>query len=120
MRQTVLISTIFISFLQPAALPILPTAIDLWILRDQEILLTQDWLAEDQVINMNFSGFETQVKTVFSQSLKPTVQPFNQGLVIIDKRLQFLTMESSLVFEVDATSDLKRVHTKLYQNFLIN
>ena len=76
--------------LQPAALPILPTAIDLWILRDQAILLTRD-LAGDKVINVNFTGFETQVNTVFSQSLKPTVKPFNLGLVIIDKRLQFLT-----------------------------
>ena len=97
--------------LQPSALPILPSAIDVWILQDQEILLKRDWLAEDQVTNMIFSGFETQIKTVFSPSLKPTVQPFNQGLVIIDKRLQFLTMESSLVFKVDATFYLKRVYT---------
>ena len=75
--------------LKPSNLPILPSAIDVWILIDQEILLTRDWSAEDQVINRNFSGFETQIKKVFDQSLKQTAQPFNQGLVIIDKQLQF-------------------------------
>ena len=90
--------------LQPAALPMLPSAIDVWTFRGQEILLTRDWASEDQVVNMNFSGFETQIKTVFSQIVKPTVQPFNQDLVIIDQKLQFLKMESSLVFEVNATS----------------
>ena len=64
---------------------------------------------------MNFSGFEEQIKTTFSQTVKPTVQPFNQGLVLIDQKLQFLKMESSLVFEVNATSDLRRVFTTLYQ-----
>ena len=73
--------------LQPAALPMLPSAIDVWILRGQEILLTRDWSSEDKVVNLNFSGFETQIETVFSQSLKPTVQPFNQGLVINVKQL---------------------------------
>ena len=57
--------------LQPAALPMLPSAIDVWILRGQEILLTRDWVSADQVVNMNFSGFEPQSKTVFSQILKP-------------------------------------------------
>ena len=101
--------------LEPAALPLLPSAIDVWILRGQDILLTKDWVSEDQAVNMNFSGFEEQIKTTFSQTVKSTVQPFNQGLVLIDQKLQFLKMESSLVFEVNATSDLRRVFTTLYQ-----
>ena len=101
--------------MEPAALPLLPSAIDVWILRGQDNLLTRDWASEDQVVNMKFSGFEKQIKTTFSQTVKPTVQPFNQGLVIIDQKLQFLKMESSLVFEVNATSDLRRVFTTLYQ-----
>ena len=85
----------------------LPSAIDVWILRGQDILLTRDWSSEDQVINMNFTGFEKQIKTVFSQTLEPTFQPYNQGLVIIDQKFKFVRMESSLVFEVNATPDLR-------------
>ena len=64
---------------------------------------------------MDFSGFQKQIKKVFSQTLSPKSQPYNQGLVVIDQIFQFINMESNLVFEANATFDLKRVNTTLYQ-----
>ena len=49
--------------LNPKDLPKFPSALDVWILRDQEILLTRHWDAEDQVINMDFLGLQKQIKT---------------------------------------------------------
>ena len=48
--------------LNPKDLPKIPSAIDVWILRDQEILITRNWDTEDQLINMDFSGFQKQIK----------------------------------------------------------
>ena len=84
-------------------------------MKDQEIILTKNWENEDQVVNMNFSGFQKQIMKVFLQTLMPKAQPFNQGLVIIDQTFQFINMESPLVFETNATFDLKRDYTTLYQ-----
>ena len=76
--------------LQPSNLPVIPTSIDVWILRGQDILLTKDYASEDQIINMKFTGFKQTIANVFSQTIIPTVQPYNQGLVIIDKTYQFV------------------------------
>ena len=63
--------------LNPKDLPKIPSALDVWILRDQEILLTRNWDDEDQVINMDFSGFQNQIRTVFFANFvakKSTIQ----------------------------------------------
>ena len=57
--------------LNPKDLPKFPSALDVWILRDQEILLTRNWDAEDQVKNMDFSGFQKQIQKAFLQTLLP-------------------------------------------------
>ena len=99
--------------LQPSDLPVIPTSIDVWILRGQDILLTKDWASEDLIINMKFTGFQQTIARIFSQTIVPTVQPYNQGLVIIDKTFQFVKMESLTTFEVNSTSDLQQVFTTL-------
>ena len=70
--------------LVPSNLPATPCAIDVWILRGQDILLTKGWKAEDEIVNMKFDGFKQQIATIFSQTITPTVQPYNQGLVLVD------------------------------------
>jgi hypothetical protein len=101
--------------LTPANLPSVATSIDVWILRGQDILLTKDWAADDQIVNMKFIGFKEQISTTFSQTLLPIVQPFNQGLVVVDKIFQFVKMESRSAFEVNATADLDQVFRTLTQ-----
>ena len=70
--------------LVPSNLPSTPCAIDVWILRGQDILLTKGWRAEDEIVNMKFDGFKQQIATIFSQTIIPTVQPYNQGLVLVN------------------------------------
>ena len=76
-------------FLKPNNLPSVASSIDVWILRGQDILLTKDWAANDQIVNMKFTGFSQSISNTFSQTVTPTVQPLNQGLVIIDQIFQF-------------------------------
>ena len=84
--------------LDPAKLPIVPTSLDMWVLRDQSIVLTMNWETNDEVINMNFTGFTAEILKTFSQTLVPTSKPYNQGLVVIDKVLQFVSMDSAMNF----------------------
>ena len=83
--------------LDPNDLPKVPTALDVWILRDQAVLLTKNWNAEDQVINMDFTGFKDLIQTRFSQTLSPTSKPYHQCLVVINRIFKFINMKSDLV-----------------------
>ena len=99
----------------PSSLPVTATSILVWILRGQDILLTKDWEANDQTVSMKFAGFSKQISDTFSQTLVPEVQPFNQGLVIVNKIFQFVKMESRSTFEVNSTADLEQVFCTLTQ-----
>ena len=87
----------------------------MWILRDQNIILTVNWDKNDEIINMDFKGFKQQIQKTFSQTLSPQSRPYNQGLVVIEKVLQFVNMDSDLTFLEEASVDLKRVNTTLYK-----
>ena len=102
-------------FLRPDNLPSVASSIDVWILRGQDILLTKDWAADDQIVNMKFTGFSQSISNTFSQTVTPTVQPFNQGLVIIDQIFQFVKMESNDAFQVNSTADLDQVFRTITQ-----
>ena len=67
----------------------------MWILRDQSIVLPMNWDTDDEVINMDFEGFTNEIQKTFSQTLLPTSKPYNQGLLVIEKALQFVSMESN-------------------------
>jgi hypothetical protein len=99
--------------LTPSNLPTMATRIDFWILRGQDILLTKDWEADDQTVSMKFSGFSKQISDTFSQTLLTEVQPFDQGLVIVNKIFQFVKMESQSTFEVNSTADLDQIFRTL-------
>ena len=59
------------------ALPNTKQAINVYILRDQSIILTKNFNTGDSMINMFFSGFTRTVKTEFGQDVVPTTQPYN-------------------------------------------
>ena len=52
-------------FLKPDNLPSVASSIDVWILRGQDILLTKDWAADDQIVNMKFTGFSHSISNTF-------------------------------------------------------
>ena len=75
-------SAIRMDDLDPNNLPQIPTALDMWILRDQNLVLTVNWDKNDEIINMDFQGFEQQIQNTFSQTLSPQSRPYNQGLIL--------------------------------------
>ena len=83
-----------INDLDPANLPTNPTALDMYILKDQDIVLTSTWVV-DQTITMDFPNCIQAITDRFSQLLVLTKQPFNQALVLINQQFKFVSMNSS-------------------------
>ena len=106
-----------INDLDPANLPTNPTYLDMYILRNQDIVLTTTWMV-DQTITMNFANCIKEITDRFSQSLVLTKQPYNQALVLINQQFKFISMNSSQKFQAKITPDLTRVFTTL--NHVIN
>ena len=65
--------------LKPESLPTQPTSLDMFILRDQNIVLTVNWVTTDQVVTMDFPSFIKALNDRFSQTLTPVQQPYNSN-----------------------------------------
>ena len=59
-----------------------------------------------------------QIATIFLQTIIPTVQPFNQGLVLVNGIFKFVRMDVRDTFEVNKTPDLDQVFRILEQIIL--
>jgi hypothetical protein len=95
--------------LRRETLPTKSMSIDVWILRDQEILLTKNAKQDDEIVNMMFSGFSTTMQRIFAQTVTPTKQQYNQGLVLENGVFQFVPMNTSRVYEVQNNKDMSQV-----------
>ena len=60
--------------LNPSSLPEFPTSLDIWILRDQSIILTKKMLS-DEAINLQFESFIDSIKQTFGQTITVQKQP---------------------------------------------
>ena len=76
--------------LTPTDLPSGNVALDVYLLRGQQVLLTKNFSDEDELRNMLFPGFSSLLLSTFSQTLVPTKQNFNQVLVLQDKIFKFV------------------------------
>ena len=85
------------SSLDPTNLPGDPTSLDIWVLRDQSIILSKHMLS-DQALNLQFASFVESILSTFSQTIKVQTQPFNQALVLMDKQFSFVRMDSSMKY----------------------
>ena len=103
--------------IDPSKLPESPTALDMYVLKNQNIVLTTTWIT-DLTITMNFANCKKEIFDRFSQTLILTQKPYNQALVIVDKTFQFIGMNDSQKFNAKITPDLTRVYTTI--NHLIN
>ena len=103
---------------QKGSLPLTKQAVDVWVLRDQVILLTKNSNSEDSMVNMLFPGFTSTLKTNFGQDVIPTKQPFNQGLVLENGQFLFVNMNISETYEVRKTPDMSQTYRTFSQ--LIN
>ena len=61
---------------------------------------------EDSMINMFFPGFTQTVHRTFGQTVVPTIQPYNQGLVLEAGKFKFVNMNTSTIYEVKNTVDM--------------
>ena len=95
--------------LRRETLPTQSMSIDVWILRDQEILLTKNAKQDDEIVNMMFSGFSTTMQRIFAQVLTPTRQNYNQGLVLEGGAFKFVPMNTSSVYQVQSNQDMSQV-----------
>ena len=101
-----------INDLDPTNLPEMPTSLDMFILKNQDIVITSNWVI-DQTITMDFPNCIQAINQRFSQLLVLVKQPFNQALVLIDQEFKFVNMNSSQKFKAHTTQDLTRVFTTL-------
>ena len=66
--------------LNPSSLPIEPISLDMFILLDQDIVITSNWVI-DQTITMDFPDCIQANNQRFSQTLVLVEQPFNQAFL---------------------------------------
>ena len=95
--------------LTPTNLPNANVALDVYLLRGQEVLITKNFHDEDELRNMLFSGFSNLISRTFSQTIVPTKQDFNQVLVLQDKIFKFVPLSSPLTYAVNSTIELAQV-----------
>ena len=103
---------------QPSSLPLTSQSVDVWLLRGQTVLITKNSKTEDSMVNMFFPGFTSTMQRTFGQSVVPTKQPFNQGLVLGNGQFKFVNMNTSDTYEVLNTVDISQAYRTFLQ--LIN
>ena len=101
--------------LRSNSLPSENQSIDVWILRDQEVLLTKNSKHDDEIVNMMFQGFSQTMRTNFAQVVIPTRQNYNQGLVLEAGLFRFVHMNTSDVYEVQSNPDMSQIYRTFTQ-----
>ena len=103
---------------QTNTLPSTKQAVNVFILRDQEIILTKNFNTDSSMINMFFPGFTKIMLEEFGQNIVPTKQAYNQGLVLDKGLFKFVNINSTSLYEVKNTKDISQTNQLLSQ--LIN
>ena len=102
-------------YLVPSELPQEPTALDAWILRGKNIILSKKHNADDQIINLTFEGFQQTIQEVFHQTLTIEVTEYNRCLVIKDGVFAFIPMDAAETYLAQNNPLLNQVSTLLSQ-----
>ena len=100
--------------LDPTNLPKIPTSLDIWVLRDQSIILTKKMLS-DEAMNLQFESFIDSIKTTFGQTITVQKQPFNQALILKNKEFAFVRMDSKDTYSAKKTKKLTKLTTLFAQ-----
>ena len=103
---------ISIDKIDPLELPNLPLALDMYILKDQSLVLTSTWV-EDITITLDFQICKTKLHERFSQHISISQQPFDQALVLKNKIFMFIDMNDDKKFYGKKTPNLTRIYTTL-------
>ena len=95
--------------LRPTQLPEGRLALDVYILRNQQVLITKNYQDEDELRNMIFSGFSSLLHQTFGQTLVPSRQAYNQVLTLESKVFKFTPLSSPLRYSVNTTTQVMQV-----------
>jgi hypothetical protein len=102
------------SSLDPNNLPTDPTSLDIWILRDQNIILSTHIISETSM-NLKFAGFIKNILTTFGQVITIETQPFHQALVLRDKSFMFERMDSNIKYAAKTNKRVSQIATLFQQ-----
>ena len=84
-----------INDLDPTNLPEMAISLDMFILKNQDIVITSNWVI-DQTITMDFPNCIQAINQRFSQLLVLVKQPFNQALVLINQKMEMGRFHASI------------------------
>ena len=102
------------ALLDPTSLPLGKLAIDVWIIRNQEVILTQLY-NRDQGLNWQFAKFIQDIQSKFGQSLTIQEQDYNQVLVLRDQKFSFVNFDSDTTYLCKNTTHLTHLATLFAQ-----
>ena len=102
------------ALLEPTALPLNDVAIDVWIIRNQDVILTQHY-QRDAGLNWQFPKFIEDLQLRFSQTIQVQKQNYNQILVLHDQQFSFANFDSNDMYMVQNTTHLTHLATLFSQ-----
>jgi len=102
-----------LKYLDPAELPEDPIALDAWILEGKEVILSKARIADDQLISSEFDEMKDIIQQIFNQPIEIEKQPFHQCLVLEDKLLKFVRMDTQKTYVAQTNPPLTQVSTIL-------
>jgi hypothetical protein len=95
-------------------LPVNDVAIDVWIIRNQDVILTQHY-QRDAGLNWQFPKFVEDLQTRFGQTIQIQKQNYNQILVIRNQQFSFQNFDSNDMYMVQNTTHLTHLATLFSQ-----
>ena len=93
------------ALLDPTDLPSSDVAIDVWVIRKQDVILTQHY-QRDAGLNWQFTKFITDLETRFQQTISVQKQDFNQVLVLRNQIFSFVNFDSNDMYLCKNTTHL--------------
>ena len=102
------------ALLDPTALPSSNVAIDVWVIRNQDVILTQHY-KHDAGLNWQFPTFVDNLKTRFHQTISVQMQDFNQILVLRNQQFSFVNLDSDDMYLCKNTTNLNHIVTLFSQ-----
>jgi hypothetical protein len=102
------------ALLDPTNLPTSNVAIDVWIIRGQNVILTQHY-KHDAGLNWQFQKFIEALTTRFQQTISVETQDFNQILVLRNQQFSFVNIDSDDMYLCKNTTNLAHIATLFSQ-----
>jgi hypothetical protein len=102
------------ALLDPLNLPSFNVAIDVWIVRGQNVILTQHY-NHDAGLNWQFLKFIENLTSRFHQTITVTTQDFNQILVLRNQQFSFVNIDSDDMYLCKNTTNLAHIATLFSQ-----